>query len=532
MPLNPSFMAEGTTQPWMGSAIDRNAEPAQVVGTTPAPSVAKVVAAMMPPPRPAGLDARADMPAPGAVQAMAQMPQAAAPIPPQMIDVSNSSDGGMRQLQVASEEQRQGQAPGAGIQNVAQALAARNAQMGGGQAQVAMPTPASPSVANVAAALPPQQAAAYTSGAGPAPSQGVQNVAASVMASQAGMNPQARMGLDLIRSGRRAEGMALLNQAMKPNEYGFQVVGDQLYRTDPRGGTVTPMGVEKPPTPSSVAPGTSLVDPRTGRVIYKNGEGYRSLTDPAERQRYGIGADDTKPYQLGPDNRVHGVGSGTTVNVDTKGASKFTEKANELQAKRYGEMIDGGDSARQMQGDIDMLEGISKGLATGRGAEAKLAIAQFAKSWGFDDIATNLTGGKLAEMEAFSSVIDRLTPQMRQGMPGAASDRDVAIFKNALPSMIKTPEGNAIVIQTLRAMNGYKMQAGDIAGQAIRGEIPQAEADKQIKALASPFAQFKEFRAAQDKPDNGAATTPPPNAAQRGAQPSGQTKSGLKWSVQ
>jgi len=205
----------------------------------------------------------------------------------------------------------------------------------------------------------------------------------------------------------------------------------------------------------------------------------------------------------------------TEVNIDTKGAGKFVEKANEIQAKRYGEMAEAADAARTMQGDLDMLEGISKGLSTGRGAEARLAMAQFAKAWGFDDIASGLTGGKLPEMEAFSSLIDKLTPQMRQGMPGAASDRDVAIFRNALPSMLKTPEGNQIVMGTLRAMNAYKAQAGDLAGQALRGEISQADADKAIRALESPFSRFREFRAAQDKPPSSNAAKPPAAPAAR-----------------
>lgn len=463
-----------------------------------------MVQAPMPPPRPA------DLPAPGVVPAMGQMPPTAVmPANP----MANETGLQTRQLQVASEEARQGLPSGAGVNSpiasIAQALAARGA-----------PAPAaavSPAVAQVAGVMPPQPATTATA------SPAVQAVAA---AQRAAMSPQAKLGLDLVRIGRRAEGMAILNQAMKPVDFGFQVVGDQMYRTNPRTGAVEPVGVEKPVAPVAVSASQSLVNPRTGQVVYSGGAGFRPLTDPAERQRFGIPSDDTKPYQVGPDGKLSSAGGGTTVNVDTKGAGKFAEKANEIQAKRYGEMVDAGDSARIMQGDIDTLEGISNGLATGRGAEARLAIAQFAKSWGFDDIAGKLTDGKLAEMEAFSSVIDRLTPQMRQGMPGAASDRDVAIFKNALPSMLKTPEGNKIVIGTLRSMNAYKMQAGDIAGQAIRGEISQADADKQIKALGSPFAQFKEFRAAQDKQGGGGATTPaaparPSSKADFDALPSG-----------
>ena len=67
----------------------------------------------------------------------------------------------------------------------------------------------------------------------------------------------------------RAMGMQLWQQMATGKNFGFQVVGDQLYRTDPRNGTVEPVGVSKAPTPVTVGEGQTLVDPRTGQVIFK-----------------------------------------------------------------------------------------------------------------------------------------------------------------------------------------------------------------------------------------------------------------------
>lgn len=61
----------------------------------------------------------------------------------------------------------------------------------------------------------------------------------------------------------------------------------------------------------------TLLDPITFRPIWQDTpDNYRPLTDPAERQMRGIPADDTRPYQVGPDNQVHLVGGGG-VNVYT-----------------------------------------------------------------------------------------------------------------------------------------------------------------------------------------------------------------------
>lgn len=71
----------------------------------------------------------------------------------------------------------------------------------------------------------------------------------------------------LANPGTRDIGKALWTQAMTGRQFGFQVVGDQLYRTNPATGAVEAVGVSKPPTPVSLSEGQILVDPRTGAII-------------------------------------------------------------------------------------------------------------------------------------------------------------------------------------------------------------------------------------------------------------------------
>jgi len=132
-PLDPAFQAEGVAQPWMGTAIPPQAAQPPMVAQAP-----------MPPPRPA------DLPAPGAVEAIGQMPPQAAPQPQMMPDLSNSPDGGMRQLQVISEQARQGQpqAPQAPMNPLERVTAAFT----GGQAR-APAAAQNPAVAAVAKAV-------------------------------------------------------------------------------------------------------------------------------------------------------------------------------------------------------------------------------------------------------------------------------------------------------------------------------------------------------------------------------------------
>ena len=477
-PLDPVFQSEGVSQPWMGTALK------------PSPAVSHVAAALtgrQPPPRPA------DLPAPGAVEAVGRMPQPAAPIMP---DLSNESGAGARELQVMSEQARQGQPQAAS--NPISAIAA--ALMGQGAPAPAEATPAARMVATALAGTPERaSAAANTPSLAPEAPSVPQTATFGVMAGAGQGDARLSAARRVLNNpyaaaGDKLEAKAIIEQSLKGADYETVTRPDgSVYRV-PKTGGGAPVQVFGP---------QSKPEGPTGDM-----REYDLYT----RQERAAGREPDSFTNWSRGNKAAGK---TEVNIDTKGAGKFVEKANEIQAKRYGEMAEAADAARTMQGDLDMLEGISKGLSTGRGAEARLAMAQFAKAWGFDDIASGLTGGKLPEMEAFSSLIDKLTPQMRQGMPGAASDRDVAIFRNALPSMLKTPEGNQIVMGTLRAMNAYKAQAGDLAGQALRGEISQADADKAIRALESPFSRFREFRAAQDKPPSSNAAKPPAAPAAR-----------------
>lgn len=261
-------------------------------------------------------------------------------------------------------------------------------------------------------------------------------------------------------------------------------------------------------------PGVGMValhptDPDKSRVIIQ-GQQPRPLTAD-ERAAYQIPAgtgggmgSDNKPFTLG------GSGTKTEVNVDMKGAGKFTEKANEIQAKRYGDMVEAADNAVPLKADIEVMAGLGAQISTGKLAEARLGMAQYAKAAGLDSIASSLTNGKMGEMEAFTALADKLTPRMRVPGSGSTSDAEGRAFKNSLPSLLKSPEGNAIIADTFRGLADYQTQAGEIAGKALRGEISQSEADQALRGLPSPYSRFKAYQGGQGGQGAAADASPAP----------------------
>jgi hypothetical protein len=101
-----------------------------------------------------------------------------------------------------------------------------------------------------------------------------------------------------------------------------------------------------------------------------------------------------------------------------------------------------------------------------------------------------------SDVEVFDSLVSRLIPTLgRQGLPGAASDKDVAMFRASLPELMKSLPGNAVIVDTLRAMNESRIKSGDIANQIASGDITMKQAAKMLRDIPNPMAAFNDFQA-------------------------------------
>jgi hypothetical protein len=196
----------------------------------------------------------------------------------------------------------------------------------------------------------------------------------------------------------------------------------------------------------------------------------------------------------------------TTVNIDQTGEKEFKKETGKAIAQRFDAISKEGDAARQDLALVSQLGDFSKQFGTGGGAALQGALA----NWGIK------VGPNVGVIEAYQAIVDKLTPQQRIPGSGTTSDRDLVIFKSALPNLIRTPEGNAIVIQTLQSIAQDKLERARIAEMAQTEEISASDAIKQLRALPNPYEAFK---AAQKGGAQGM-----PQAAEPKAAPQGQLK--------
>jgi len=210
--------------------------------------------------------------------------------------------------------------------------------------------------------------------------------------------------------------------------------------------------------------------------------GYVMLT-PEEAKAAGLppGA-----YQKGADGKIVEIGGDeVTVNAGDSGGT-FDKESGKAAATRFDAYVQDGWQAQQMTGDLQTLATLAPMISTGVEGKVLQTLGPMAEALGIE-----IDG--LGEGQAFQSIVDRMAPLMRKPGSGASSDFDAKQFLNSLPKIGNTPEGNAIIMETLSAVQTAKMEAGRIAALAQSGEMTWQEAEKMIREMPDPYAKFKAY---------------------------------------
>ena len=180
-------------------------------------------------------------------------------------------------------------------------------------------------------------------------------------------------------------------------------------------------------------------------------------------------------YNLKKDGTINKVGGGpqVVVNSGDKGANKFAE----LDAKTLVDVAATGMQAQRSIGQINRLETLLEGVPTGALGALKVAAGNFGiPTEGLDDL------------QAAQALINSLVPQQRPAGSGPMSDADLELFKQSLPRIINSPNGNQIILETMRGIAAYDAAGAEIVQRYRNGEITQAQAFANLAARPDPFA--------------------------------------------
>lgn len=172
----------------------------------------------------------------------------------------------------------------------------------------------------------------------------------------------------------------------------------------------------------------------------------------------------------------------TVATGDQAGLAYAKSAATQI-AQEHAALSEAGTSAQRRIVQINQLQDVLDMIGDETGT-----VAGF-KAFVLEKTGLEITGAD--KIQAASALISQLVPQQRPPGSGVMSDADLQLFKRSLPRIMGTPEGNKLIIDTMRQIADYDVQIGNIARRAMRGEISQAQADEMIMAVANPLAAFQ-----------------------------------------
>jgi hypothetical protein len=218
--------------------------------------------------------------------------------------------------------------------------------------------------------------------------------------------------------------------------------------------------------------------------------GGKALPDDVREYQFAQSQGETRPYS---EWKVEMKRAGAnSVNIDQRAESAFGVEASKGQAQSFQKVVDDGLAAGQDAALLGQLRELGGRVETGGGAAVKNWLGQYGvKTEGLSDI------------QAYQALVDKLVPQQRVPGSGATSDFEMRTFRNAIPGLIKTPEGNKAILDTLEGLAQYRQDRAEIAARALAKEISPAQAIKQMQSLPDPLAAFKASRQGASAPASG-----------------------------
>lgn len=171
------------------------------------------------------------------------------------------------------------------------------------------------------------------------------------------------------------------------------------------------------------------------------------------------------------------TGGNTTIDMSGKGdQSKFAEGDAEKLVAISNIGLDAGGTLNR----INRLEGLLQNIDTGLGTTIQSIAGRF-----------GIQTEGLGNIQAAEALINSLVPMQRPKGSGPMSDKDLALFQRSLPSLINSPEGNQLIINTMKGIAEYDAQGADIIQRYRREELTVAETFDALYARSDPTAWLK-----------------------------------------
>lgn len=217
--------------------------------------------------------------------------------------------------------------------------------------------------------------------------------------------------------------------------------------------------------PKVVGEGGALVD-ASGRPVYTNTRAVNPWENwPSEMRAAALGMGIMDPTQVTPEilpqifakaNEYRRAGA-TNVNVSGPQA-QTNERVIDIAAADYEAIQQGATTAVGQLNSLAVMESmLDQGMSSGRLDDITAGWRGIGAQLGIAD-AENL-----GMQELFRGISNRMALEMKEGMTGPMSDRDILFLQQQVPQLGNTPEGNRLLLEVLKRMAERKIQISQMA---------------------------------------------------------------------
>jgi hypothetical protein len=186
------------------------------------------------------------------------------------------------------------------------------------------------------------------------------------------------------------------------------------------------------------------------------------------------------PRTLSEEEKVRAAGRSVS-NVNIGGEKAFDNEMGKLDAQAFGKMADEGTAAKA---DLGLINELDRRLQKTPGGVLG-GVQSLAASVGVQ------LGENADDAVAAQAIIAKLVPTQREPGSGQMSDRDVLLFKDSLPKLVNSRQGNKLILNTMRAMAKFKLEQAAVVNEVRAGRITRQQARDKILSLPDPMEQFK-----------------------------------------
>jgi hypothetical protein len=209
---------------------------------------------------------------------------------------------------------------------------------------------------------------------------------------------------------------------------------------------------------------------------------------PDEVKQYAIALSQGETDTFTNWHRKNRTAGATAITNDMRGENAFSATLGTAAGKRWDKYISEGQQAHDHLTDLNQMREISRRMGSqGAAANWKETLGPYAEA-----VGVNIEG--LSDIQAFSSIVQRLAPQQRVEGSGSTSDIEFKGMLKGMPQLFNNPAAREAILDTMEALKRQDVSRGEIASRLATQEITRAQAEKELRSLSDPMLRFREWR--------------------------------------